>query len=423
MRDVNVWLVTVGEPLPLPGHDVRLLRTGRLGRRLAAHGHQVTWWTSDFDHSAKRHVHAPGPEVVLESGMRLVFLHGCAYNKNLSLARIVNHGQVGRAFRAHAERRPRPDVVLCSLPTLELAHEAVRYGQPRRIPVLLDVRDLWPDIFVTIFPRVLRPLARVALAPYFWRARQTLKGATGILAVSEGYLAWGLDAANRRRGPYDAVLPLGYAPPARPTPEDDAAEATLRAHGVDPGRRIVWFIGSFGRTYDLLPVIRTARALWAAGRRDVQFVFSGAGERDAAWRTEAADLPNVVFTGWLTGSQIRAMARMAYVGLAAYAQGAPQGLPNKLFEYLSAGLPVLSSLAGETEALLREQHCGLTYDAADPAGPVTQMLSLLDEPGLHRRLSGNAASTFATHFSADIIDAQAIAHLERVAASAGAAGV
>ena len=57
-----VWLVTIGEPLPVEAGS-RALRCRLLARELARRGHDVIWWTSDFDHFAKRyHRQAEGGE-------------------------------------------------------------------------------------------------------------------------------------------------------------------------------------------------------------------------------------------------------------------------------------------------------------------------------------------------------------------------
>jgi hypothetical protein len=52
---MRLWLVTVGEPLPSDGPNERLLRTGIFSRFLAEQGHQVVWWTAEFDHVRKCH--------------------------------------------------------------------------------------------------------------------------------------------------------------------------------------------------------------------------------------------------------------------------------------------------------------------------------------------------------------------------------
>src|SRR5260370_7964074 len=108
----------------------------------------------------------------------------------------------------------------------------------------------------------------------------------------------------------------------------------------------------------------------------MQFVLSGSGERELEWKKQAGELRNVIFTGWVDSARIACLGQLASIGLAAYSPSAPQGLPNKLFEYMAYGLPVVSSLPGEAEAFLGESRCGITYKAGDAESLVDALLSL-----------------------------------------------
>lgn len=414
---MHAWLITVGEPLPLAGQSSRLHRTGRLADALLRHGHRVTWWTSTFDHFAKNPLGVDAGPLSVSPGLTLHLLHGTPYRRNVSIRRLVNHWQMGRAFQRWAPRLARPDVILSSFPTIELCVEAVRYGQHARVPVLIDVRDLWPDIFWSALPGVPAWLMKAATYPLARAAVRALRGCDGIVATSEGYLRWALARAHREPGAWDQVIPLGYERPAPPSAVGEVARRP-RLRGVNPKRRIAWFIGTFGRSYDLAAVVAAAQHFDTTGRHDVQFVLSGAGEREQEWRALASGLPNVVFTGWLDRAEIAYMMATASIGVAAYATGAPQGLPNKLFEYMAAGLPVVSSLQGEARALLEDRDCGLTYSGGDVAGLVAALERLFNDSALHHRLSENARRAFEQHYSADLVDARLAAHL---AAAAGIA--
>jgi glycosyltransferase involved in cell wall biosynthesis len=89
-------------------------------------------------------------------------------------------------------------------------------------------------------------------------------------------------------------------------------------------------------------------------------------------------------------------------------------LANKLFEYLSAGLPVVSSLAGENETLIREHDCGLTYRAGDGADCHRQLLQLLDNAGRRREMGARGKQLFLAQFDADSVFARLVTHLEGV---------
>ena len=137
----------------------------------------------------------------------------------------------------------------------------------------------------------------------------------------------------------------------------------LRTSGVEAGLTLATFAGTFGRTYDLRTVIEAAKILRANRSERVHFVLCGAGERDAEWRALAAG-QDVTFTGWLPAAELAYLLSKSSIGLAAYSANAPQGIPNKVIEYLSASLPVLCSLPGECRNLLSSARCGAPWPRA-----------------------------------------------------------
>jgi glycosyltransferase involved in cell wall biosynthesis len=329
----------------------------------------------------------------------LICLRGIGYRKNVSFARLWNHRQLGHAFSVEAARRSAPDVIICSFPLIDLAYAAANFADAQRVPLVLDVRDLWPDIFVDLVPAMLRSAARIALRPWFRMTREAFVRATAIVAVSDGYLSWALAYAGRGRRNTDRVFPLAYEEQGADGSPDVAAN--VRAHGVDVTRKIALFVGTFGRTYDLSTVIEAARMLASDDNEDAYlFVLCGSGDKASQWRSEARGLRNVVFTGWLDAPAISFLLKHAHVGLAAYEAGAPQGLPNKFFEYMATGLPVLSSLKGEAEAFLEEHDCGLSYPPRDAAALVRCLQRIADDDA-HARLSKNSGTAFAEEYSAE----------------------
>jgi len=395
---MQIWVITVGEPLPRYSGEDRQLRSGYLAWLLAGRGHQVTWWTSSFDHYHRRHFTLGSQRVEVGQNLHLQFLHGCVYRRNVSIARQVNHWQIGRDFRRLASRYPRPAVIVCSFPTIELSRESVRYGRAQGVPTFLDIRDLWPDEMLDRLPQATRGLGRLVLSPLFASARRALQGASGLVAISERFLKWGLDFAGRERSAErDRIFPIGYTGSAA---HGNPRRAELRSASGSATRlekRIFWFAGSFVRNTDLATVIEAARLLQA--RKDIQFLLTGSGERSDEFRVQAHGLANVVFTGWADSVQLDALAATAWAGLVAYRKGARQSLPNKLFEYMSRGLPILISLDGDTRDLVMSSNIGLSYEAGDPASLAAAVERLAGAPDLREVMSANAVRVYQEEFS------------------------
>lgn len=387
---------------------------------LRTRGHDVVWWTSTFDHNAKRH-RAPVDTVFDWNGVEVRMLRSCGYAKNVSIRRFMEHAGIARKFSKVAPQLPRPDILFASLPTLELSDAAVRFGRARNIPSIIDIRDLWPDAILDNVPNLMRWPAQAVLRMLVPDASRLLADCTGIVGISRAYLDWGLAHAAREQGTNDAVFPLGYVAPDSSADAPVAAEQ-LRAAGVRADRTICWFVGSFGHQYDLAPVIEAARQLQKEGRTDVQFVLSGSGETGAHWQSLAAGLDNVIFTGWIDADQINWLRRHAAIGLQPYARGARMGLANKLFEYLSAGIPVVSSLPGENEKLITQYHCGLTFAAGDAGDCLARLRVLLDDSPHRCTMGENGRRLFNSQFDGAAVFDGLAAHLENCAARTGDAG-
>lgn len=411
---MRTWLVTVGEPLPVDPGSPRLLRAGLVAELAARRGHDVVWWTSAFDHHAKRMREGARSQRIAPAGYRLEMLEGEAYASNVSLARLRNHAQGARDFLRRAAGAPRPDVILCSYPTIELSEAAVRYGAEHGVPVVLDMRDLWPDIFLNLAPGPLRPLARLALAPMYAASRRACTGAAAITGITEGFVDWGLQRARRARGPLDRAFPLAYRAQLPAAEALERARRAWDASGVTPDTPTLCFFGTLGRQFDIPTVLGAARRL--AGR-DVRLVLCGAGDRLDEYRRQAADLSNVVFPGWVDAAAIRALMERSVAGLAPYycEHSFTLSVPNKAVEYLSGGLPVLSTLSGELAALLERERCGRTTPQGDAQALAHAIGALLDAPGTAREMGDNARRAYHANFVAEVVYGRLLDHLAEVA--------
>lgn len=396
-----IWTICDGEPLPIDEGAPRLLRTAILSQLLADREHEITYWTSRFDHLRKTsRMDIPA---IVDSGLgyKINCVDAFPYKRNISIGRLKHNRKVvsDMEVRMRAEQR-RPDLIVADLPTIELAELAGRLGQEWKVPVVLSIRDLWPDVFFNLLPTNLHWLGSILFRRWNTMAMRACRLATSIIGISAKYLEWGMRKADRPIGPHDAVIPLGY--PDRFSDEVcKVSQAKLERIGVDFSKQIVCFVGTFGRSYDLATVIEAAKILLPYSK--AQFVLCGEGERKTKWKIQAKNLPNVVFTDWLDRKEIATLLEGSAVGLAAYSSGAKQGLPNKFFEYMSFGLPVVSSLDGEAAKEIDSNGFGQNYQAEDSA-QLAQILGkiLADQRSLNQ-MSAAAQARFDTNYRQSIV--------------------
>ncbi|MDO8833952.1 MAG: glycosyltransferase family 4 protein [Vicinamibacterales bacterium] len=408
---MHVWLVQLGEPVP-GDLGSRQYRTGYLAEALASRGHTVTWWTSSFSHYRKAHRTAASQRVVVSPGFAIEFLHAPGYRKNTSVSRLWFHHKIAREFRRRSVMMDTPSIVLAGFPTPGLADAAVRYGVQRGVPVVVDVRDLWPDVFMERVPTWLSGVLHLGLGRSRNRNRHIFSRSSGIVAISSSYLRWALAHAGREAGASDRVVYLGY-PEFRVDPgARNRARAAWLERGVRPDAFVCCFFGTINHYFDIATVIDAARKFERDGTSGFQFVLCGEGHDLARYKTMASGLTSVTFPGWVDAAEIAALSELSRVGLAPYASTATMSLPNKPFEYFCAGLPVVSSLRGELASILTEGECGVSYAAGDSAALSAALAAFrANEP--RRTLMGrNARRLYEERYSSERVSRDLMNHLE-----------
>lgn len=423
-RRLRCWLIEIGEPLPIDPGPPRLMRTGLLAARLARAGHDVLWWASRFDHIRRRFRESQGADPVAGGDVSIRLLKGGGYVRSVSLSRLLHHRRVAAEFVALAPSYPKPDIILCCMPTLELAAEAVRYGKAHGVPVLLDLRDLWPDIFVEMMPRQLRAVGRVLIQPAARNFATTCAAASGLIAITSEFLEWGLGYAGRQQGGADRVVPHAYPAEVPPQSAVTRAEDFWNARGVlgSPDSFLVTFVGTLST--------RTARqgclsdAFEAAGMLEqrcprLKLVICGGGEAFPWLAKKASEYSNVIVPGQVDHAGVWTLLSRSSIGLVPYPNSPDfsRSIPNKVGEYLSMGLPVTSSLDGALGRFLREHSCGQVYPAGNSARLAELWARLYDDRPGWEQTSRRATEAYSAHLSADRVYSGLVAHLEYVAAS------
>ena len=378
----------------------------------------MIWWASTFDHVRKEH-RFDGPHMVeMQPGFQIRFLHGPGYNTNRSPRRVLHQRVLANEFQKALSECQRPNIVFSSIPTLELAERAVTYGHQTGTPVLVDVRDQWPDLYLTMFPPSIRSLVRVVLFSEYKRATRALRGAKGIVAVSDSYLQWALRYARRSMGSADGVFPLSYpqTDKSHPSIQDKETLGPVRQLRTWVRPVVVTFIGTFGASSDLETVIKAARVLEADPQtRNVSIILAGDGDNGAKLHTMAEGCQNIAFTGWLDQEAVSEVMGLSSVGLAAYGGDALQSLPNKPYEYMSAGLPILSSLRGDLETLIESEQVGRQYIPGDVASLVAAIRWFASNPDQCAEMGRRARRLFDERFSESVVYSGLANHLEHAA--------
>ncbi|BCV20672.1 hypothetical protein hamaS1_07410 [Moorella sp. Hama-1] len=188
-------------------------------------------------------------------------------------------------------------------------------------------------------------------------------------------------------------------------------------HGIgeiDNTSIILCFFGTMGHQLDMETVIEAAKRLLEI---PVKIVLCGDGDSLERYRKMADGCSNLIFPGWVGAGEIRTLMSLASAGLAPYRSSPSfiRSIPNKAIEYLSAGLPIVTSLDGKLRTLIDECKCGYWYRNGDVDGLVSIVLRMYKNREELKALSVNSTRVYNERFNARKIYGQLADYLEIVA--------
>jgi hypothetical protein len=240
------------------------------------------------------------------------------------------------------------DVVVVSSPTFFSIGAAWLLARLKRARLVVEVRDLWPAIFVELGVltnrRLIGLLERLELAAY--------AAADAVVVVSGGFRA-NLIGRGVPPGKVHTIrngVTLGDFDP------DGAASPAVRARlGARPGDCLVLYLGTHGIS-QALPDVADAVARLAGQPIHFAFVGEGADKPRLRSRVDELGLANVSLHPGVPHSDVPALLAAADICLATL-RCVPlfvSFIPSKIFEYLGAGRAVVGAVAGEAAQILRE---------------------------------------------------------------------
>jgi len=399
---MKIWLIKEGEPLPCD-ESPRLMRTGLLAEYLSNKGNEVIWWTSTFEHGKKKQRFDEDKNIVCFENCELRLLHTkTVYKKNTSFQRIIYHKQLAKRFFQEAKKEKKPDLIFCSYPTIDFAVAAIKYGKKYQVPVVLDVRDLWPDIFERVIPRKLQFLKKLVLFPFNRKAKYALSNATCITAINDSHLKWALNKAGREMNDYDTSAYLGYKKTILAEEEIVNQEEFWKKQGITSDTWNICYFGTMSKmTLDMETVI-SAFDILSKDNDNLRLILCGDGDSIDYFKSLSTN-KNIIFPGWVNKNQINYLMSISKLGLYNF-HNLPDfinSFTNKIIEYLSGGLPVITSLKGFSKDYLLNNKIGLYYEEKNVESFVNSAKTLIDNEGLRKEMSQKAIDCYYKELTSD----------------------
>ena len=308
------------------------------------------------------------------------------------------------------------DVVFATSTPLTAGIPGIAAKVLRGKPFVFEVRDLWPELpraMGVIKNRFILWMMSILEWCSYHAADMCISLSPGI---GDGIAARGISRDRIELIPNGCDITLFGTLQSRP----------WRPEGVDKEDLLAVFTGAHGEANGLDAVLDAAAVLRQRGRNDIKVVLIGEGKQKSRLMQRAREegLHNVVFcapvdklklTGLLAatdvGMQILADVPAFYYGTS----------PNKFFDYLAAGLPVLNNYPGWVADLITEHGAGIAVPPGDPAAFADALEALAADPEKRRAMGRSARRLAVQHFNRDMQAEQFVNALERIADGKAAA--
>jgi glycosyltransferase involved in cell wall biosynthesis len=412
---MKIWLIKEGEPLPCDTNP-RLMRMGLLAKDLVCKGHEVVWWSSTFSHALKQHRFFTDTILpCFQSNNKLVLLYSkIIYQRNTSISRILYHEMLARKFQKAAACYDKPDLIYCSFPTIQFAVKAIKYGKRYNVPVILDVRDLWPDIFKRAIPNKVKFLSPLFLLPFKLLTNYSFRNAAGITAIIPSHLEWGLEKASRTSSIHDRCFYIGYEKFLLSKEEQDSAEQFWESRGISRNKWNICFFGTFSAyTMDISTLISAMKILEVTNP-EIRLILCGTGDAMSLYKEQASGHKNIIIPGWVDKNKIQSLMDMSKVGVYPF-HNLPDfinSMTNKMIEYFSSGLPVLSTLKGFSKKYIEEHSLGLVYEEGSQSSFIDAVIKLYNDEDLRTKMSKNALKRYYIDFDSKVINSEIMGYFQ-----------
>jgi len=386
----TIWMINhFATPPDAPGGT----RHYDFGTELVKRGYEVTIFAANFNYMLREVRRG-------ESCIRPVILEGRIQDSPIRHVRHVRHGNVRfvwiKVFRYRKNNwrrvanmlsfalnvitvgfvRRSPDVIIGSSPHLFAALAAYILAKLKGSKFYLEVRDLWPQVLVDMGVAAEKSLSVVILR----RIEALLyRCADRIIVLSEGagkYIADRGIASEKI-----SLLPNGvYLEQFKVT---ESRENVRKRLGLND-KFVVMYAGAHGPANALDTIVQAAVIMKKSkGAANIAFVLVGDGPCKEELRQMVAEnnLNNVKMLPAVPKSSIPDLLNAAdalvitlrSVDLFSYGVS-----PNKLFEYMASGKPILCAVNGEVASLVKTVNAGVVVEPENPDALAQAALSLVE---------------------------------------------
>jgi glycosyltransferase involved in cell wall biosynthesis len=277
---------------------------------------------------------------------------------------------------------------------------------------LFEVRDLWPQFAIAVGVLTNPVLARMSE----WLERFLYRHADRVMVNSPGYVKH-VEAGGGKRV---ELVPNG-ADPSMFDPDDNGA--SFRTRHLLADKFVALYAGAHGMSNDLGVVLEAAKILQnvtvtskVTVTSDIQIVLLGDGKEKANLQkqADAMGLTNVTFAPSVPKSEMPGAlaAANACIAILKPLDEYKTTYPNKVFDYMAAGRPVVLAIDGVIREVVETAKCGIFAEPGNPSALADSLRTLAADKANAREMGLKGRAYLEKHFSRASIGERLLGLLE-----------
>jgi glycosyltransferase involved in cell wall biosynthesis len=376
-------------------------RHHELARYLASQGHRVTVIASPISYLTGKSRTAKIPwSQKLTDGDRITIYRAYAYpalHRSFSF-RLVSFFSFMLSSFLIGLRVKDIDLVWGTSPPIFQGVTAWMLARLKHVPFLFEVRDLWPAFAIAM--GVLKNPLLIRLSE--WLERFLYQRADQVVVNSPGFTTH-VKAKGASRV---TIVPNGTDPLMfNPALVDD--RRFRETFGLE-GKYVALYAGAHGMSNDLGILLEAAKILQF--RPEICIILVGDGKDKPALQSQAAGqgLQNVLFIAPIPKDEMPAVlaAADACIAILKPVEMYKTTYPNKVFDYMAAGKPVILAIDGVIRQVVEAANGGIAVQPGNPQALAQAILRLADDPSLARRMGEQGRAYVEAHFDRQDLAAQ-----------------
>lgn len=371
-----------------------------IAQELIKNGHEVTMITASSIINKTR-------EEKTIDGIKVIYLQE-AYSQDMSISTRLKAflGFVRKSIN-EARKHKNIDLVIATSTPLTVGITALYMKWFKKNPYIFEVRDLWPEVPIQMgafkSPLIVK-LTR-------WFEKTIYKNAEHVIALSPGMQDGVIKYISKEK---TTMIPnMAKIDEFWPREKNMVLAQKL---GLKPDSFKIVHFGSLGIANGAHTIIASAKLMKDV--EDVEFLFVGGGATEKALQSEVNkhQLNNVKFLGRFPMKEVSEIVNFCDVSMVSFLD-LPilyTNSPNKLFDSLSAGKPIIVNSAGWTKDMVEEHQCGFYVNPNNPEDLVERILYLKEHPKVVEEMGKQSRHLAETIYDKSILCKQFVEVVTRV---------